>query len=102
MNDLHFFTPVRVIADGQMIELDDVRAALRFLRAWPNGRRGPVYECAVNACGAAIHGQLKTEEARKSLVSFARITRILAESDNKIAAELRQPGRPDAALLGGV
>ncbi|ESY72930.1 MULTISPECIES: DUF982 domain-containing protein [unclassified Mesorhizobium] len=79
MNDLHFISPVR-ISRGQghpTEEIDSVAEAMAFLRKWPTGRRGPVYQCALNCCSAALSGQMTAEEARKAFTGFARITRLL-------------------------
>ncbi|MER9331256.1 DUF982 domain-containing protein [Mesorhizobium sp. M0488] len=79
MNYLHFFAPVR-ISRGQghpVEEIDSVAEAMVFLRKWPTGRRGPVYQCALNCCSAALAGQMSAEEARKAFTGFARITRLL-------------------------
>ncbi|QIA23489.1 DUF982 domain-containing protein [Mesorhizobium sp. AA22] len=79
MNRLQFFTPVR-ISRGQgkpVEEIDSVSEAMTFLRHWPKGRRGPVYQCALNCCAAALAGQMSAEEARKAFTGFARITRLL-------------------------
>lgn len=62
-----------------MEEIGNVDEAMTFLQAWPTGRRGPVYQCAVNCCSAALSGQMKAEEARKAFTGFARITRLLDE-----------------------
>jgi len=79
MDRLHFFTPVR-IARGQghpVEEVDSVAEAMVFLQKWPPGRRGPVYQCALNCCSAALSGRMSAEEARKAFTGFARITRLL-------------------------
>ncbi|MBZ9810680.1 DUF982 domain-containing protein [Mesorhizobium sp. BR1-1-9] len=79
MDYLHFFSPVR-ISRGQghpIEEIDTVAEAMVFLRKWPTGRRGPVYQCALNCCAAALSGQMSAEEARKAFTGFARITRLL-------------------------
>ncbi|GLS37971.1 hypothetical protein GCM10010869_35650 [Mesorhizobium tianshanense] len=79
MDRLQFFTPVR-ISHGQKNpaeEIDSVAEAMEFLRKWPTGRRGPVYQCAVNCCSAALTGRMSAEEARKAFTGFARITRLL-------------------------
>ncbi|WP_318012951.1 DUF982 domain-containing protein [Mesorhizobium sp. ESP7-2] len=79
MDYLHFFSPVR-ISRGQgypVEEVDSVAEAMVFLRKWPTGRRGPVYQCALNCCSAALSGQMSAEEARKAFTGFARITRLL-------------------------
>lgn len=83
MDQLHFFSPVR-ISRGQghpVEEVDSVAEAMMFLRKWPTGRRGPVYQCALNCCSAALSGQMSAEEARKAFTGFARITRLLDEDD---------------------
>ena len=79
MDRLQFFTPVR-IARGQghpVEEVDSVAEAMVFLQKWPAGRRGPVYQCALNCCSAALSGRMSPEEARKAFTGFARITRLL-------------------------
>ncbi|MER8520125.1 MULTISPECIES: DUF982 domain-containing protein [unclassified Mesorhizobium] len=79
MDRLQFFSPVRVLrGQGQPVEeIDSVAEAMAFLRKWPAGRRGPVYQCAVNCCAAAMAGRMSAEEARKAFAGFARITRLL-------------------------
>ncbi len=79
MDRLHFFSPVRITrGQGQPLEeVDSVAEAMVFLRKWPTGRRGPVYQCALNCCSAALSGQMSPEEARKAFTGFARITRLL-------------------------
>lgn len=76
MDSLHFFAPVHVArGPGHPVEeIESVAEALVFLREWPTGRRGPVYQCALRCCEAALAGQMTAEEARKSLASFIRIT----------------------------
>ncbi|TGQ47811.1 MULTISPECIES: DUF982 domain-containing protein [unclassified Mesorhizobium] len=79
MDRLQFFTPVRIShgADQPVEEVDSVAEAMAFLRKWPTGRRGPVYQCALNCCSAAMAGRMSAEEARKAFTGFARITRLL-------------------------
>jgi hypothetical protein len=88
MNRLQFFTPVRIArGHGEPVEeIDNVSEAMTFLRHWPKGRRGPVYQCALNCCAAALAGQMSAEEARKAFTGFARITRLL---DDDIALPIR-------------
>jgi hypothetical protein len=83
MNRLQFLSTVRVTrGKGEEVEeIDNVMDAMTFLREWPVGRRGPVYRCALNCCAAAIAAQMTAEEARKSFVGFARITRLLVDND---------------------
>jgi hypothetical protein len=88
MNRLEFFTPVRIArGHGEPVEeIDNVGEAMTFLRHWPKGRRGPVYQCALNCCAAALAGRMSAEEARKAFTGFARITRLL---DDDIALPIR-------------
>ena len=81
MSRLQFHSVVRLsCGPGQPVEeIDNVIDALTFLRQWPVGRRGPVYRSAHNCCAAAMTGEMTAEQARRSFVGFARITRLLAE-----------------------
>jgi hypothetical protein len=81
MNRLQFFSPVRISHGHEqpVEEIDGVPEALVFLRKWPTGRRGPVYQCALNCCVAAMAGHMSVEEARKAFTGFARITRLLED-----------------------
>ncbi|PTE12014.1 DUF982 domain-containing protein [Mesorhizobium helmanticense] len=81
MDRLQFFSPVRISrGQGQPVEdIDSVSEAMVFLRKWPTGRRGPVYQCALNCCAAALAGKMSAEEARKAFTGFARITRLLED-----------------------
>lgn len=83
MDRLQFLSTVRVTRnkDGEVEEIDNVMDAISFLREWPVGRRGPVYRCAMNCCSAAISDQMTAEEARKSFIGFARITRLLVDHE---------------------
>lgn len=94
MDYLHFFSPVR-ISRGQghpIEEIDSVAEAMMFLRKWPTGRRGPVYQCALNCCAAALSGQMSAEEARKAFTGFARITRLL-DDDMALSVGSEPAGR---------
>jgi Protein of unknown function (DUF982) len=73
-----FRVPVRLHVEGATFEVGSLSDALTFLREWPVSRRGPVYQCALKGCEAALHGGMALEDARKALESFARITGILA------------------------
>lgn len=81
MSRLQFHSVARLsCGPGQPVEeIDNVIDALTFLRQWPVGRRGPVYRSAHNCCAAAMTGEMTAEQARRSFVGFARITRLLAE-----------------------
>ena len=81
MTSLAFLAPVQVKTSDARHDIGSVREALVYLNQWPKARRGPVYNCAVRSCNAAIAGQMTTEQARQAFVSFARITGVLAKSD---------------------
>ncbi|MFC5386293.1 DUF982 domain-containing protein [Aquamicrobium segne] len=91
MDRLQFFSPVRVsLGKGQPVhDIENVTEALAFLHQWPVVRRGPVYHCALNCCMAALADQMNAEEARKSFIGFARITRLLVDQ----GPSPRMPGR---------
>ncbi len=100
MDRLQFFSPVRVVRSPAhpVEEIENVAAALAFLRAWPVGRRGPVYRCALNCCSAAMAAQMSAEEARKSFAGFARITGLLVDAGPApLVAERRRALRPRAS-----
>ncbi len=85
MERQQFKEPVRIWHRNNIIEITTVRQALAFLNSWPASRRGPVFQCAVNGCNAAVAGHLTADEARLALVSFARITGILADQHVRLA-----------------
>ncbi|MER9236026.1 DUF982 domain-containing protein [Mesorhizobium sp. M0622] len=97
MDRLQFFSPVRISrGHGRPVEeIDSVAEAMAFLRKWPAGRRGPVYQCAVNCCAAAMAGRMSAEEARKAFTGFARITRLL-EGDRPLPMSDEATDRADA------
>ncbi|MDI6025877.1 DUF982 domain-containing protein [Corticibacterium sp. UT-5YL-CI-8] len=77
MERFDFASPVFVTIDHEAEEITSVTQAIEFLRRWPQGRRGPVYRCAVNCCQGAMDGSIDVEAARKGFVSFARISGVL-------------------------
>ena len=97
MDRLQFFSSVRLSrGSGHPVEeIENVADALVFLRAWPVGRRGPVYRCALNCCSAAMAAQMSAGEARKSFAGFARITGLLVDGGPEpVVAERRHSSRP--------
>ena len=76
--ETRFSSPLQLVSPaGEIVEIEGVRDALRFLDAWPSGRRGPVYQCAARGCQAALEGHLTVEEARSAVANFAHITGIV-------------------------
>jgi hypothetical protein len=78
MESMRFRAPLRLRADGEVQEIATLDEAMDFLRAWPLARRGPLHGCAWRSCEAARAGALSTEDARKAIDSFARMTGISA------------------------
>jgi len=97
MDRLQFISSVRV-SHGRghpLEEIENVAEAMAFLRAWPAGRRGPVYRCALNCCSAAMAARMTAEEARKSFAGFARITGLLVDAGPApLVSERRGGARP--------
>lgn len=91
MDGLHFSIPVNVMVSGTVQEITSVREAMAFLQWWPHERRGPVYNCALNGCSAAVSGNLTAEQARQAFSSFARISGVLARE----GTQGNQPGIRD-------
>lgn len=96
MVERRFAVPVLVVSGAGIEAIETLDEAVRFLERWPAPRRGPVHQCAMKACEAAIAGHLTVEEGRRSLASFARITGILAAGRARPAA-----GRSGMALPRG-
>ena len=78
MHSLKFETPVAVsVGFDTKIDIRTLMDMHRFLTDWPPSRRTSVYSTAVRACEAARQGYLTAEQARRSLVEFARVNDIL-------------------------
>lgn len=103
MSRLQFHSVVRLsCGSGQPVEeIDDVVDALAFLRQWPVGRRGPVYRSAHNCCAAAMTGEMTAEQAHRSFVGFARITRLLAaqHSSQPVADSYAKKRRESGSIV---
>ncbi|HEY4192954.1 MAG TPA: DUF982 domain-containing protein [Mesorhizobium sp.] len=80
MHKQHFAIPVRVTgANGHSIEeIYSVDQALDFLQDWPNGRQGPLYQAAFDACFGAGVDVVATEEAARAFMAFCRVSGIMA------------------------
>ncbi|GHC68530.1 DUF982 domain-containing protein [Limoniibacter endophyticus] len=90
---------VRCAVDNNVRTIDDISSMKAFLDAWPAERRGPVFNCAMNCCQGSMSGHISVEDARRSFVSFARITNILIDGgDDTVAAQgtMRTPHLPMA------
>lgn len=81
MDNRQFFVPVPIVTEPNqpIVEICGVADALDFLKKWPDGRRGPIYQTALQCCHQANNGMMKADDARKCFAVFARITGILAK-----------------------
>jgi hypothetical protein len=73
MNALRFEEPIFLtVGIGMPAEVNSVERAFTILNDWPSWRRTCAYEVALNACRAAIAGEIDAETARTTLAAFAR------------------------------
>lgn len=79
MDAAQFDLPVRILMQSgePVTEIYSAEEACDFLMNWPV-QDGPIYERAMASCLAASADAGACEEARKSFVTFARATGILA------------------------
>lgn len=72
MNDLSFERPVSIFVGlGFPTSIDNVLDAHRILTDW-DGSRGPAHGAAVNACKAALRGEVDGETVRGIFSAFAK------------------------------
>lgn len=72
MNALRFDEPVYLtVGLGMPAEIDSVERAYALLNEWPSWRRNSSHEVAMNACRAALIGDIDVETARNTLAAFA-------------------------------
>ncbi|MBP0441355.1 DUF982 domain-containing protein [Tianweitania sediminis] len=72
MHDLRFEQPVSIFVGlGFPSSIESVEDAYRILNDW-DGRRGPAHSAALNACRAAIHGEIEPETVRGIFTAFAK------------------------------
>lgn len=85
--------PVHVLFNGRLGEIADVEHALKFLRNWPEDRRGHVYLSTWNACNAVSIGRVSELDAMRTFIGFAEVTGIYvrAEDVRFIASGVREP-----------
>lgn len=73
MNALRFDEPVYLtVGIGVPAEINSVERAYALLNDWPVWRRNAAHEMALNACKAALAGEIDAETARATLAAFAR------------------------------
>ncbi len=93
MNELNFERPVSIfVGAGYTHAVDNVHDAHRLLSEW-DGRRGPAYSAATNACHAAFEGSVDAETVRGIFEAFAKAHGILVPEVIG-AAEVATMNRP--------
>lgn len=94
MNDRRFAEPVTILVGlGFPFQVNSVLDALDILSDWPGGRN-PSQAAALNACRAALAGELDEETARGVFEAFARRTGILMPDVSYVGSRVpaqRQP-----------
>ncbi len=77
MNARRFIQPVTVLVGlGHPYEVNGVMDAYQLLSDWPGGSN-PAQAAALNACRAALAGEIEVETARDIFEAFARRSGIL-------------------------
>ena len=74
---------------GFPAEIHDVREAYAWLNELPPSKRNPAHAIALNACKAAIAGEVDAEVARTALVACARRANLLAPDAGTIVGANR-------------
>ena len=95
MNALHFDEPVYLLVGiGVPAEINTVEHAYALLNDWPVWRRNSAYSIALNACKAALAGEIDADTARTMLAAFARRINGVAENTRTVAASATPMSRP--------
>ncbi|KRB23740.1 MULTISPECIES: DUF982 domain-containing protein [Mesorhizobium] len=82
-----FQHPVRVLVGlGFPTDIQSVKDAFVLLDEWPPSKRGPAHGVALNACRAALAGEVDAETARGTFVAFARRMDLLVQAEGDIVA----------------
>ena len=82
-----FREPVSILVGlGFPAEIRGVMDAYRHLVEWPASPRDTAHRIALNACTAALRGEIEVETARGLFVSFAEKHDLLAPALDAIAA----------------
>ena len=80
MDKFDFVVPVRLVPHPQepVTEIYNVDDALGFLQSWDGDQEGQVYQMTLDHCFGAKVDLYTTEDARRALAGFCRITGIAA------------------------
>jgi len=91
-----FRTPVSIFVGlGFPTDVCSVMDAYRHLVEWPASNRDAVHRAALNACSAALRGEIEAETARGLFVAFAEKHDLLAPDAFVPAAKAK--ARPGSA-----
>ncbi|MDL2409618.1 DUF982 domain-containing protein [Rhizobium calliandrae] len=102
-----FRHPVTILMGlGFPAEIQGVREAYAWLNEWPPSKRNPTHAIALNACRAALAGEIDVETARGTFVAFARRANLLAPDSEAVVAagrvvRLTPFGKPEAVNRTG-
>jgi|APFEC2959095171_1045051.scaffolds.fasta_scaffold06092_3 hypothetical protein len=95
-NDL-FKHPIPILVGlGFPTTIDGVLEAYQFLNEWPPSSRNGDHEIALNACKAALDGEIDTETAHSTFVAFAARHDLLTQQ--RVIAFPKRPGRQATSL----
>ncbi|WP_082910072.1 DUF982 domain-containing protein [Ensifer glycinis] len=75
---------------GFPAEIYGVREAYAWLNEWPPSKRNPAHSIALDACKAALAGEIDAEIARTTLVACARRANLLAPDAGTIVGANRR------------
>ncbi|MCA1441704.1 DUF982 domain-containing protein [Ensifer sp. IC4062] len=90
MEQAHVRQPVSVFVGlGFPAEIHGLSEAYTWLNEWPPSKRNPAHAIALNACKAAIAGEIDAEIARTALVACARRANLLAPDAGTVLAAAR-------------
>ncbi len=82
-----FQHPVTILVGlGFPAEIRSVREAYAWLHEWPPSKRNAKHAVALNACKAALAGEIDVETARATFVAFAQRANLLAPDAEAIVA----------------
>jgi hypothetical protein len=77
---------------GLPMRVDNVMKAYTLLNEWPPSKRNAAHAIALNACRAALVGEIDTETARATFIAFARRASLLApQVEGVIATQASGP-----------
>ena len=87
MDRNRFETPVTIFTGlGFPTPVESAAEACALLLDWPKSGRNRAHTVALNACRAALAGEIDAETARSTFMAFARRANLLAPAANDLVA----------------